>query len=145
VMLYEVAVLYGGFYLNENNFSDIAALLAACLSALYLLAYWGQRLAGSIIERFVSYCGRESFYIMALHLVGFKFCTLLLSAVDIHACPLSDLQPSVGNNVLLAALYLAFGVLFPLAFMWAFRKAKNSALHLLPLRKKTRIMSRNVE
>jgi len=62
---------------------------------------------------------------MALHLVGFKLCTMTLSLVGINECRLSDLQPSVGNNIFLMVVYLAFGVLFPLAFIWAFRKLKT--------------------
>lgn len=124
VMLYEVSVMYGGVALNSNKFSDIAALVAGCASALYLIAYIGRKTEGSAVERFVRYCGKESFHIMALHLVGFKICTMALALVGMNTCRLSDLQPDVGNNLFLIAAYLAFGVLFPLAFMWAFRKAK---------------------
>jgi len=125
VMLYEISMMYGGVSLNANKFSDIAALLAGCFSALYLIAYIGRKIEGSLMERFVRYCGKESFYIMALHLVGFKLCTMTLSLVGINECRLSDLQPSVGNNIFLMVVYLAFGVLFPLAFIWAFRKLKT--------------------
>lgn len=124
VMLYEVSVMYGGVSLNANKFSDIAALLTGCFSALYLIAYIGIRIEGNPVERFVRYCGKESFYIMALHIVGFKLCTMSLSLIGINVCRLSDLQPHVGNNILLVLSYLAFGVLFPLAFMWTFRRVK---------------------
>lgn len=126
VMLYEESVMYGGVSLNANKFSDIAALLGGCFSALYLIAYIGRKIDGSMVERFVRYCGKESFYIMALHLVGFKLCTMCLSFVGINVCRLSDLQPHVGYNIYLILAYLAFGVLFPLSFMWAFRRIKSS-------------------
>lgn len=128
VMLYEVSVMYGGVSLNANKFPDIAALLAGCFSALYLIAYIGIRIEGSAVERFVCYCGKESFYIMALHLVGFKLCTMCLSVVGVNACCLSDLQPQVGFNIYLVLAYIAFGVLFPLAFIWAFRRVKRRFL-----------------
>jgi len=125
VMLFEISTMYGGVSLNANKFSDIAALLVGCFSALYLIAYIGRMTEGSRMERFVRYCGKESFYIMALHFVGFKLCTMTLSLVDINACRLSDLQPHVGYNIYLVAAYLVFGVLFPLSFMWIFRKVKS--------------------
>ena len=38
---------------------------------------------------------------------------------------LNDLTPCVGGNILLLLLYAFFGVGFPLALMWGFRKIKN--------------------
>lgn len=134
VMLYEVSVMCSGVALNGNVFSDIAALLAGCVSALYLIAYIGRRIEGSMVERFMIYCERESFYIMALHFVGFKFCTMLLSMIGVDTCRLSDLQPQVGHNIPLMLTYLASGVLFPLAFMWVFRRVKALGTDILSRR-----------
>lgn len=126
VMLYEISVMGGDMIaLNSNQFPTISALLVASVSALYFIAYIGRKIEGSLVERFVRYCGKESFYIMALHFVGFKLCTMSLSFIGTNACRLSDLQPKVGNNIILVILYLAFGVLFPIAFMWTFRKVKG--------------------
>ena len=46
-------------------------------------------------------------------------------ALDMGGGNLSELTPEIGSNVLLLLLYAAFGVGFPLAFMWGFRKARS--------------------
>lgn len=38
---------------------------------------------------------------------------------------ISELTPTIDNNILLLLLYLAFGVGFPLLFILTFRKIKN--------------------
>ncbi len=76
------------------------------------------------IRRLLSLCGKDSFYIMGLHFVGFKLCTMLLNWLGGDK-NLAVLQPQAENSILLLLCYLTFGILFPLAFMWLFRKVKS--------------------
>lgn len=42
--------------------------------------YIGKRIEKYIVGKAIAYVGKESFYVMALHFVGFKLCTLSLSS-----------------------------------------------------------------
>ena len=68
---------------------------------------------------------------MALHFVGFKFCTLALQGIGYGGASLSDLTPVIGSNILLLFVYAFFGVGFPLVFMWGFRNGKRILLKIM--------------
>ena len=87
----------------------------------------GKHIENNMIGKALTYVGKESFYVMALHFVGFKIGTMSLSCLG-WGVNLRDLTPEVGSNVLLLLFYTAFGVGFPLVFMWVFRKIKDFIL-----------------
>lgn len=43
--------------------------------------YIGKHIETNVIGKAIAYVGKESFYVMALHFVGFKFCTLALQGI----------------------------------------------------------------
>ena len=87
--------------------------------------YIGKHIEANVVGKAIAYVGKDSFYVMALHFVGFKFCTLALQGIGYWGTNLSDLTPGVGGNMLLLFVYAFFGVGFPLVFMWGFRKIIN--------------------
>lgn len=87
--------------------------------------YIGKHIEANVVGKAIAYVGKDSFYVMALHFVGFKFCTLALQGIGYGGANLSDLTPVVGSNILLLFLYVIFGLGFPLLFMWGFREGKT--------------------
>lgn len=125
LVVFEVACMLGGVALNGNEYKDILQLLVAAPAVLYIIMYIGKHIEANVVGKAIAYVGKDSFYVMALHFVGFKFCTLALQGIGYGGANLSDLTPTVGSNVLLLFLYVIFGVGFPLLFMWGFRRGKT--------------------
>lgn len=128
LVAFEVACMLGGVALNGNEYKDILQLLVAAPAVLYVIMYIGKHIEANVVGKAIAYVGKESFYVMALHFVGFKFCTLALQGIGYGGASLFDLTPNIGNNILLLFVYVLFGVGFPLVFMWGFRKLKDFIL-----------------
>lgn len=79
LIAFEVACMLGGVALNGNEYKDILQLLVAAPAVLYIIMYIGKRIESYAMGKAIAYVGKESFYVMALHFVGFKLCTLSLS------------------------------------------------------------------
>lgn len=125
----EVVCMLGGVALNGNSYKDICQLLVAAPCVLYTILYIAKHIEQRHIGRAIAYVGNNSFYVMALHFVGFKLCASMLAAVK-GGGNLADLTPDVGHSLLLLLLYALFGVGIPLVFMWAFSLAKGKILKL---------------
>lgn len=130
LFVYHSATISGGVALNGNAYRDVVILTVSSCSALYAICYFAKRIENNVMGHFLSLCGKESFYIMGLHFVGFKMATYVLSVFGIDKS-LSALMAPAGDSMLLLLFYLAFGVLFPLFFMYVFRKAKVFLLNLI--------------
>lgn len=128
LVAFEVASMLGGVSLNGNEYNDILQLIVAAPAVLYIIMYIGKHIENNMIGKALTYVGKESFYVMALHFVGFKIGTMSLSCLGLGGANLRDLTPEVGSNVSLLLFYTAFGVGFPLVFMWVFRKMKDFIL-----------------
>lgn len=130
LIVFEVACMLGGVALNGNTYKDILQLIVAASAVLYIIMYTGKHIEHFHVGKFLAYIGNNSFYVMALHFVGFKLCTMTLDAIGFRGGNISDLTPNIGSNALLLLLYALFGVGFPLVFMWGFRKVKRAVLFL---------------
>ena len=120
------ATCLGGVNLVANDYSDVIVLTVTSFACLYVVCYVSKYINKSTwLNKIFSAIGRDSFYIMGLHFIGFKIGTLLLSCVGIEM-PLAELLPPVGGNCLMFLYYALFGVFFPLAFMIVFRIIKNT-------------------
>lgn len=128
LVAFEVACMLGGVSLNGNEYKDILQLIGAAPAVLYIIMYIGKHIETNVVGKAIAYVGNNSFYVMALHFVGFKLCTLALQGIGYRGASLSDLTPGVGGDILLLFLYTFFGVGFPLFFMWGFRKCKTIIL-----------------
>ena len=99
-------------------------LTISSVMALYVICYFSKKIENSHIGHLLSKCGKDSFYIMGLHFLGFKIgsCILLLFGVSTD---LASLTAPAGESLLLLIYYWIFAVAFSLAFMTLFRKVKN--------------------
>ena len=108
-----------------NDYSDVIVLTATSFACLYVVCYVSKLIDKlTWLNKVFSAIGRDSFYIMGLHFIGFKIGTLFLSWFCIEM-PLAELLPTVGENRLLLFYYALFGIGLPLAFMYIFRIIRN--------------------
>lgn len=102
---------------------------------LYAICFISKKLEGTVVSNILMRCGRESFYIMGLHIIGFRLCTVMFNGLGIVDGGMARLMtPAIENNILLLAVYTFCGIAFPIAFMHIFRKLKitlfrNGKLH----------------
>ena len=81
ILVFEVACMLGGVGLNGNQYKDICQLIVAAPAVLYIIMYIGKHIERNRIGKALAYVGNNSFYVMALHFVGFKCCTLTLNTL----------------------------------------------------------------
>ena len=124
VILYHNATIVGGVSLNVNYYNDAITLTIASVAALYVVCFISKKIEKNAVGTFFALCGNSSFYILALHFVGYKLCTyfLMLCGADVS---LSALKAPTGNSTLFLILYFICALLFPLGFRWVFRKIKG--------------------
>lgn len=103
---------------------DAVLFTVNTLAATYVTCFVARALDNRWIGRAIAYCGRNSFYIMALHLFSFKLGTLLLSSFGIE-CSLGTEKAPADGSFLLFCFYLLMGVGFPLLFIYCFRKLRG--------------------
>ncbi|MBQ8737572.1 MAG: acyltransferase [Bacteroidaceae bacterium] len=127
IFVYHIASLYGVVKLNSNKFADVITLTAGSIASLYIICFFAKKIEHNCIGKILAYCGRDSFYIMAMHFLGFKILTLVLNLFGFDFKLSSHIAPSEGNT-LLTILYITAGVLFPISFIFIFRFIK-SKLH----------------
>lgn len=100
---------------------DAVPFTVNTLAATYVTCYIARILDNRRIGKAIAFCGRNSFYIMALHLFCFKLGTLLLSLFGIERSLSAERAPADGS-FLLFCFYLVVGVVFPLLLVCCFRK-----------------------
>ena len=111
--------------LVANDFSDIIVLTVTSFACLYVVCFLSKLIEKiAWINIVLSAIGRDSFYIMGLHFIGFKIGTVILHCFGIEM-PLAELLPPVGSNGLMFLYYAVFGIGVPLAIVNIFRVVKN--------------------
>ena len=124
ILLYHIASLRGGVSLNSNSYPDVLSLTMSSIASLYIICYFSKRIERNVIGKCLAYCGKESFYIMALHFVGFKVISIILNSFGLNL-NLSSLTAPTNENLVLVLLYVTMGVCSPLIFIVVFRFVKN--------------------
>lgn len=124
LIIYHIATNSGMVLLNSNKYSDVVSLTASSISALYVICYFSRKIESFKVGQLLALCGKDSFYIMGLHFVGFKIGTYILAYLGIHR-DLSELTAPAGNSFLLLVFYWLFAITFSLCFMALFRKIKK--------------------
>ena len=123
MIFYSYAVLHGKIHMNRNDFGDIGTLTLSALSALYIVAFISKNIKGTA-GKVLSMIGRDSFYIMALHFMAFKICSLILNIFG------GDYNPALleapAYNIFLYLYYAVGGVFMPLLFIHIWRKGRMS-------------------
>lgn len=51
------------------------------MQLLLCCIYIGKHIEANVVGKAIAYVGKDSFYVMALHFVGFKICTLALQGI----------------------------------------------------------------
>ncbi len=123
IVFYSFGVLRGGVSLNGNNFDDIASLTISTLSALYVICFVARKLSGWI-SKLMALVGRDSFWIMGLHFIAFKICTIVLNCFGCKF-DIAVLCPNCEGNILLLIYYLLGGVLLPVVCVNLVRRIKS--------------------
>lgn len=130
LIVYESSLLTGSVALNRNSFKDVLHLTVGSTAALYVICFVSKKLEGCRIGKWLELCGRESFYIMGLHIVGFKLCTMMLMGIGIIDRGLEKtMTPDLNGNVILLVIYTICGMAIPLMFITVFRKVKSLIIH----------------
>ena len=114
VTFYGFAVLTGDVHLNRNEYRDVVSLTVSSFSALYIIAFIS-----------ISVIGQDSFYIMGLHFVAFKFGSIILNQFGYNK-NIAVLNPNC-NNIIEYLYYTICGIGFPLLALFLFRRLKTSA------------------
>lgn len=123
-VIYHIATISGGVSLNSNKYNDVLTLTASSVMALYVVCYFSKKIENSHIGQLLSKCGKDSFYIMGLHFLGFKIGSCILSLFGVNT-NLASLTAPADKSFLLLVYYWIFAIIFSLAFMALFRKVKN--------------------
>jgi hypothetical protein len=130
LIVYESSLLTGSVALNRNSFKDVLHLTVGSTAALYVICFVSKKLECCRIGKWLELCGRESFYIMGLHIVGFKLCTMMLMGIGIIDGGLEKtMTPDLNGNVILLVIYTICGMAIPLMFITVFRKVKSLIIH----------------
>ena len=112
-----------------NRFSNLVLPLVMSIAATYTVLFVSKRIKQThYISRFLSYIGRESLWIMAMHIFGFFLCTKLIDAIGIgRGLDMAGTlyTYNVEHNIMLGLLYLAFGLFVPLVSIQIFRFVKS--------------------
>lgn len=124
MIVYHSASMLGEVSLNNNVYNDALTLTVSSVAMLYVICCIAKCIEHNPIGKFLARCGKDSFYIMGLHFVGFKMATYLLMLIGINNS-LSALKAPAGASFFQLILYLTMGVLLPLTFMLIFRKTKS--------------------
>lgn len=136
MVMYELACLFGEVSIAGGVYKDIVILIVGTVASLYVLAFIAKKIECSIFGNIIAYCGRESFFIMALHLVGFKVATLLLNVFGGNK-NLDELF-SQADTFWEWILYTTCGVVFALAVAKAMDWMKNLKEKIVPFCRRTR-------
>lgn len=123
LLVYHIAII-SGVQLNSYKYSDVVLLTSGSIAALYVICYFSRKIENSKVGHLLALCGKDSFYIMGLHFIGFKIGTYILAYFGIHR-NLSTLTAPAGNSFLLLVFYWLFAITFSLCFMALFRKMKK--------------------
>ena len=116
-ILWNFSVLDSNIRLDQNIYSSVGQLLCITVSAFFTFAFIAKNIENSILGSFFSYIGRNSFSIMALHFIGFKICSTLLTwltgrefATYVETTPVLD-------SFMYVPIYLVFGIYCPILFV----------------------------
>ena len=118
---------------TRPEFPNIALPLIMGVSIVYVVLFISRHLEKTrFLSGMLSYIGRDSLYIMALHVCGFFLCTKVIDLLGLNAhlamAPTLNTY-SVGGNIGLFLLYLFFGISFPLLCIYLYRVASRKIVN----------------
>ena len=106
--------------------------LGMSVASLYIVLFVSRKIERlHVLSCILSYIGRESLYIMALHILGLFICTRVINILGVgeYLSMASSLYTyDVGGNIILGIFYLIFGITIPLISIQIFRLLKSKVL-----------------
>lgn len=109
VIFIQYTVLTPSVALNGNQYKDVVYLIVSSVSALYMLGTASKKLVQSRWGGIIEHIGKESFWVMGFHMVGFHVFTLILTLFGLEF-EHHFTTPQIGHNVFLLLGYVFFGV-----------------------------------
>ncbi len=129
IVVYESSKLTGRVGLNHNSYNDVLQLTVGSTCALYAVCFLSKKIEKTFIGKLLEICGRESFYIMGLHIISFHICTELLLRLGVINEGLARLMtPSLESNVILLFVYVFFGMVIPVLIINGIRIFKKKVI-----------------
>lgn len=118
IVVYSFAVLVGPVNLKVNRYSDIILLTISSTAALYVISFISKRIKG-LLSKVLAAIGKDSFYIMGLHIIAFKPCTLLLNVLgyDLNVAQTHAISPDIMSYL----IYSIGGIVLPLVLIYTIR------------------------
>ena len=110
--------------LANNQYPDVITLVAVSCCFLYFVGFFAKTIENSILGNALAYIGRDSLYIMALHIMGLFACNSILLKCGVFSSASSHGMYTylLDGNIWLLLIYTVFGVSVPLLMMFVFRK-----------------------
>lgn len=119
--------------LVSNYFNSIWGLLVGSFLGIYFLITLSKYLAKyPIVSKFLSYIGRNTISILALHLLSFKLINIIL--ILLYQFPLSTLShwPTIHNTIISQSawwiLYSITGIILPLGYSFIIKQLKTKLI-----------------
>lgn len=123
LVFYQYNLFDGCMALNNNKFHDMVHLVVCSWSAMYILGFIGKKIQYSWFGKTIAYVGKESFWVMGLHMVGFHAFTQILSFVGVFDSVRPHFTTPLLYNHWLLIGYLTASITFSLGLVWMTRKA----------------------
>ena len=122
-LAWQNSVLNGDVNLNNNSYNDIFHLICGSFCSLYVICFISKKISETWLGIFLVFVGKKSFYIMALHFLGFKIFAAIIKIFNTEY-RLDFLTPNVNSNLYLWLGYFLFGLFFPLFVSYIVTKFK---------------------
>ncbi len=114
-----------------NRYESLLSLTMGSIAGLYICAYIAKRITQTAIGKALAHTGRNSYYIMALHIVGFFIGNSLLELAGTYtaASPKGMYTYHADGNIAIITLYMLCGIGFPLLFCAAMQCVQKRLPH----------------
>ena len=111
----------------RNKYQDILQLCVGGGTLLYIWGYIAKRIVSTWVGKLLALIGRESLYVMALHIVGFFICNSLMELLGVYqqGDPKGMYTYKMQGNILIFICYMVFAIGFSLTSINLFRRLKS--------------------
>lgn len=111
----------------RNKYQDILQLCVGGGTLLYIWGYIAKRIVSTWVGKLLALIGRESLYVMALHIVGFFICNSLMEMLGVfqQGDPKGMYTYQMQGNILIFVCYTSFAICFPLTAIMLIRQFKS--------------------
>lgn len=125
-MIHIIVIQHVRIVMAKNCYQDLFQLCIGTASVLYVWGYIAKKIENSFIGNVLALIGKESLYIMSLHIIGFFICSSLFWKFGIISIdsPHGMYTYNQTGSYWQLAIYVVFGITFPLVILFIFRILK---------------------